>query len=222
MSPTRRLASPAVLAAMLVTVSAPATTHAYSITSYTWNEPITLNLADGRQLEGRFRGMLGKSVDRIDYAEQYEAWRSTRGSTAAPAFGETLLVTLEGGASVRGAFRGLAHRALLLATEDSCLHLVVVMDKHTRVHRVREADSETGGLAAQRLWKSAPSRYAVVVDVQGTTFAVPMTMVAPNAMLPTRGSNAAATVATGVLVGVLLLSLAAAAAMASALSQPMI
>ena len=209
------------LVAFLGTLSAPATTHAYSLTTWAWNEPITLKLVDGREIEGRYRGVSGRTSDPSTYVKRYAKWRAKIGADAAPALGDTLLVTRASGELVRGAFRGLADKALLLGSGDSCLYLVLPLKEITEVRPAGERGDGAPGFAAYRRWKSAPSVYAVAIQTEGNAFAVPVTQVASREMLPRAGANSTTTVVVGVLVAVVLVAGAAAAAMASSFSQPM-
>jgi len=107
-----RLAWLALFAAMLGTLSAPGTTLAYSLTTWSWNEPITLKLVDGRQLEGRYRGVSGRVSDADSYADLYAKWRAEHGADAVPALGDTLLVTPAAGEPLRGPLRGFTNKRL--------------------------------------------------------------------------------------------------------------
>lgn len=213
--------SPALLALAGLLFS-PCVVHAYSLTTWSWNESITLKLTDGRDIAGRYRGVFGRTSDPQTYVARYASWRARLGSAATPALGETLLVTCASRDPVRGALQGFADDALMLGTEDSCRSLVVVLDEITGVKPALERGPEPARFASPRHWKSAPSLYAVGLEIDGTLFAVPVSMVATRAMLPRAGSNPTATVITGVLVAVVLLTGAAVAAAASALNQPMI
>src|SRR5207344_757701 len=102
------------------------------------NGVVTLRLADGRAIGGRYRGMLGWPSDPATYADRYESWRQQIGADAAPALGETLRVTCKTGVPVSGPFRGLAGPALLLGTEDSCVHLVVPLEQVQEAYRALE------------------------------------------------------------------------------------
>lgn len=218
MEPLRQIAF-VVFAALLGVLSRPATSHAYSLTSYSYNEPITLKLVDGRNIEGRYRGTLGRTSDPNTYGERYEKWRTKHASSAPPALGETLLVTYGSGERVRGALRGFADKALLIAADDSTFCVVLPLKD---VSEVRRAGETTSSVADRRRWKSAPSLYAVSLQVQGQEVAVPVSVIADRSMLPRAGAHTGTTVVVGVVVAVVLLSGAALAAMASSFSQPMI
>jgi hypothetical protein len=216
-----RSVSLAIMLAVPGTLS-PAATHAYSLTSWSWNEPITLKLVDGRQVEGRYRGVSGRASNPDTYGERYATWRAKHARDAAPALGDTLLVTGASGEPLRGAFRGFADHALLIGTEDSCLYLVLPLKEVTAVRLVGASDEDAKELAAHQRWKSAPSVYAVSLQTDSNAFAVPLTMVASREMLPRPGGNRTMTVAVGVLVVVVLAAGAALAVVASSFSQPMI
>jgi len=213
-----RRASLALFAAMLGTLSAPGTTLAYSLTSWSWNEPIKLKLTDGREIEGRFRGVLGRTSGPDSYAKQYAKWRAKHGADAVPALGDTLVVTRATGEPVRGPLRGFADKRLLLGTADSCLGLALPLKEITDV---RLAGERADALAAHPRWKSAPSLYCVTIETEGGAFAVPVSMVASREILPPSRVSSSTTAVVGVLVAVVLLAGAAAAAMASSFSQPM-
>jgi hypothetical protein len=215
-----RRASLALFAAMLGTLSVPGTTSAYSLTSWSWNEPIKLKLTDGREIEGRFRGVLGRTSDPGSYADQYAKWRAERGADAVPALGDTLVVTRATGEPVRGPLRGFADKRLLLGTGDSCLGLTLPLKGITEV-RLAGEPAVAPPFAAHQGWKSAPSLYSVTIETEGGAFAVPVSMVASREMLPAARASNTTTLVVGVLVGVVLLAGAAAAAMASSFSQPM-
>ena len=208
-----RSVAQAVWVALLGTLSASTTTHAYSLTSFEWNEPITLKLVDGRSLEGSYRGSPGSTPSAIAFEERYETWRQGLGATAAPALGESLLVTRGGGAPMRGGFRGFAERALLLATADSCTFLVVPMDGKTDVRRIGEPSMDSDWIAARELWKSAPAPSVLLLKTGKRTVAVPASMIASQSSRPSPSHSFAG----GLLVGVLLGAIAGAAAYSSAL-----
>lgn len=216
---TRKRLSSAAIAVILEVLSAPSTGRAYSLTSYSWNEPVTLKLTDGRSIEGRYRGVFGRTSDPGHYAERYAKWRA---NAAAPALGETLVVSRASGEPVRGRLHGFADHAILLGTEDSCRLLILPLDKLTDVQRTNDDGTEAASVETLRRWRSAPSLYTVALEDEAGAFAVPVTSVASREMLPRAGGNTTATVVTGVLVAAVLLAGAAAAAMASAFAHPMI
>lgn len=212
--------SPVLLAVLIGAACTASAARAYSLSTWSWNESITIKLTDGRTIEGRYRGVFGRSFDPAKYPDRYEAWRAKLGPAAPPALGETLLVAREAGGQVRGPLRGFANHALLIGTDDSCVCFVVPLDKHGEAVLVTGAAAT--GTAAHRRWKSAPSLYVVSLQVDGTSVAVPVSMVASRSMLPPAGSNPSLTPLVGVLVAAVLLSGAAIAAAASAFNQPMI
>jgi len=216
-----RRTSLAVLAATIGVLASPSVGRAYSLTTWSWNEPITLKLTDGRSIEGRYRGVSGRTANPDTYAERYAKWRHKLGSQAAPALGETLLVTRAAGEPVRGAFRGFGDHALLLGTADSCLCLVLPLDRLTEVRLASASGSDAAVFTAHRRWKSAPALYAVALEREGTSFAVPVAMVASREMLPRAGANTAVTLVAGMFVTAALLIGATIAVMNSAFSQPM-
>jgi hypothetical protein len=216
-----RLAWLALFAAMLGTLSAPGTTLAYSLTTWSWNEPITLKLVDGRQLEGRYRGVSGRVSDADSYADQYAKWRAEHGADAVPALGDTLLVTPAAGEPLRGPLRGFTNKRLVLGTADSCLGVSLPLKEITQVRLAGERAAAPPFAAHQR-WKSAPSLYSVALETEGGAFDVPVWRVASQEMLPHARAGSGTTLVVGVLVAAVLLAGAAAAAMASSFSQPMI
>ena len=216
-----RLAVLALFATMLGTLPTPTQTLAYSLTTWSWNEPVKLQLVDGREIEGRFRGVLGRTSDPGTYVARYAKWRAKHGAGAAPALGDTLLVTRAAGEPVRGTLRGFADKALLLGTEDSCRSLVLPVKELTEVRLVGGPGQGARAFANPKRWKSAPSLYSVALESEGGEIAVPVTMVASREMLP-RPANKTASVTVGLLVGAVLVVTAAAAAMASSFSQPML
>jgi hypothetical protein len=219
---TRRRLSPVVLAVIAGVLSAPSLAHAYSLTTWSWNERITLKLTDGREIQGRYRGVFGRTSNPGTYPARYAEWRSNLGSSAVPALGETLLVKRGASDPVRGALRGFAEDALMLGIADSCICLVLPLNEITGVKPALERRAEPAAFAHLRRWKSAPSAYAVGLEVDGTLIAVPVSVVESRVMLPRAGANRTATVITGALVVAFLLTGAAIAAAASAFSQPMI
>ena len=210
-----RSAACAGLVALLGTLSTAATTHAYSLTSFEWDEPIALKLVDGRSLEGRYRGSLGSTPSAIAFAERYETWRHGLGATSAPALGESLLVTRGGGAPVRGVFCGFAQAALLLGSADSCVQLVVQVDANTDVRRSDEPSMGSDWIAARELWKSAPAPSVLGLKTGKRTVAVPASMIASQSSRPSPGHSFTG----GLLLGVLIGAIAGAAAVASAYSH---
>jgi hypothetical protein len=219
---TRKRLSPVVLALIAGVLSAPYLAHAYSLTTWSWNEPIALKLTDGREIHGRYRGVFGRTSNPDTYPARYAEWRTNLGSAAVPALGETLLVKRAAGDPVRGALQGFAEDALMLGVADSCICLVLPLKEITGVEPALERGTEPAAFAPLRRWKSAPSAYAVGLEVGGTLIAVPVSMVESRAMLPRGGANQTATVITGVLVVAFLLAGAAIAAAASAVSHPLI
>jgi len=207
--------SHAVLAAVIAVLVAPVPGRAYSLTSFEWNEHVKLKLVDGRRLEGNYRGVLGPPVETSDYETRYSAWREELGSTSAPALGETLIVTRGKDASVRGAFRGFADDALLLASRDSCVLLVLPVDAGTDIRRVDEPSMDSSWIAARPLWKRAPAPRTLVLRSEDGTIAVPESKIA------TRGSvhDAGSALAGGLLLGVVIGAVVGVAAYAAALSQ---
>jgi hypothetical protein len=203
------------------TLSAPATTQAYSLTTWSWNEPVKLQLVDGREIEGRFRGVLGRTSDPGTHVARYAKWRSKLGASAAPALGDTLLVTRASGEPVRGALRGFADKVLLLGTEDSCRCLVLPLNELTEVRLDGGHGQDARAFANLKRWKSAPSLYSVALESEGGEIAVPVTMVASREMLP-RPGNRTTSVTVGLLVCAVLVVTAAAAAVASSFMQPML
>ena len=219
MRTVRLLLSYAMLACAL---SAPSLAHAYSLTTWSWNEPITLKLTDGREIQGRYRGVFGRMSNPDTYPARYAQWRSNLGSAAVPALGETLLVKRAPGDPVRGALHGFADDALMLGIADSSICLVLPLNRITGVRSALERTAAPAAFAPLSRWKSAPSAYAVELEVDGTLIAVPVSLIESRAMLPRAGANQTATLITGVLVVAFLLTGAAIAAAASAFSQPMI
>lgn len=204
-----------VLAAVIAALVAPVPGRAYSLTSFEWNERVTLKLVDGRRLEGNFRGVLGPPVETSDYETRYSAWREELGSTSAPMLGETLLVTRGKDASVRGAFRGLADGALLLGSRDSCVLLVLPVNPGTDIRRVDEPSMDSSWIAARPLWKRAPAPRALVLRNEDGTIAVPESKIATRKSVHDAGSA----LAGGVLLGVVIGGIAAVAALGAALSH---
>lgn len=208
-----------VLAGLLLS---PCAAGAYSLTTWSWNEPVALKLTDGREIQGRYRGVFGRTSNPDTYPARYAAWRRKLGLATTPALGETLLVKGPSGDPVRGALRGFAGDALMLGVEDSCICLVLPLNEITGVEPARERSPDRAAFGSPLRWKSAPSLYAVGLQVDEALVAVPVSAVESRAMLPRAGTNPTATVITGVLVFSVLLAGMAVAAAASAFSQPMI
>jgi len=81
---THAPARPALIAAALAMLVAASPARAHSITSFDWNDPVTLQVASGRKLEGRYRGVLGPPQTGFEYAVRYVRWRSDRDPRMAP------------------------------------------------------------------------------------------------------------------------------------------
>jgi hypothetical protein len=212
------------LAVIAVAALAAAPAHARSITALDKDEPSTLELKDGRRVVGRYRSMLGSPRESADYAGRYEAWRTRLGAEPAPALGESLIVFRGSAEPARGTFRGFADRAILLGTADSCVHLVVPLDKHVAVRRTVAASTEPDWLATRGRWKSAPSLYAFALrSDEGTTFAVPTTLVAQRHKLPPTTGQRLGGLLLGAVVFTTLICLAGMTAMAASFNnQPLI
>lgn len=211
-----RLAS----AALLTLLAGSSPVRAYSITSFEWNESVTLRLADGREVEGHFKGMLGKPTDPVDYDARYEEWRSTMDPATVPALGETLVVTGRDGAVVRGAFRGLADDVMLLGAADSLLSLVVPRNGHVQIQRAGEKSLDS--FPVRQHWKTAPSLYSIAIQVGHTTYAVPAVGITSGNVRPHHGGDAGEGLAMGLVLGLVLGAVAAGAALASAFSHALI
>jgi hypothetical protein len=195
---------------------------AYSITSYELNEPVALKLRDGRQVTGRYRGAVGAARDSMPYADRYETWRGELGPRSAPALGESLVVTRKSVESGRGAFRGFAGNALLLGTSDSCVFLVVPLDKHVAVRRAAEPVADSDWRAARKHWKSGPTLLVVALQTDDAALAVPATMVAERVALPRPRSTATRGVLLAVILGAVLVSVALGTALASSFSEALL
>jgi hypothetical protein len=203
--------SPALLATLAGLLTSPSLGHAYPITSFEPDAPITVTLSDGRRIEGRYRGTLGSATG-APYAERYAAWLDEVGSTSAPALGETLLVTRATGELLRGVFRGFADGDLLLDTGDSCSLLVVSLHANN-VRRTDEPSMNSDWNAARMQWKSAPTPHTYLVQTDDATLAVLGASIATSSAAPdggfTRkggsdGGGSGGAVAAGVIVGVLI------------------
>ena len=217
-----RLCMPFVVTVVLIGGLAAPPAACASITAPDWNEPIVLKLKDGRQLSGRYHGDVG-FPENVDYAERYEAWLVTFGPQAAPALGESLVVARPGAPPIRGAFRGFAEGRLLLGTADSCLDLVVPLGNHVEVRRAAEEAPDSDWLAARKLWNSAPSAYAIVLQTtDGIRVAIPRTVIAKLSTVHEGGGDVAAGLVMGVIIGALIGGALAAAGWASAFWHAMI
>ena len=192
----RDFAQPLLALAVLAT-SPPA--HA-SLSSPDWNEPVTLKLAGGGQIVGRYRGLLG-TIPAADYAGRYEAWRSGLGLAAAPALGDSVLVLRSSTATARGTCRGFVNDALLLGRTDSCASLVLPLGAIDAVMRVDASAPGSSWTGVRQLWKHAPSLYVVAVQVGDATLAVPPAMVAATKRKHDPGSDFAGGLVLGALVG---------------------
>src|SRR5206468_1819267 len=80
----------------------------------------------------------GSPDDTTAYPNRYQKWRDAFGPQSAPALGESLIVTRRSAEPVRGTFRGFADRWLLFATADSCVFLMLRLDKHVSVRRAAD------------------------------------------------------------------------------------
>jgi len=212
----------AILTALIGALATTPAARASSITSFDKDEASLLTLRDGREVAGRYQKMLGSPKDSIAYAERYEGWRGMLGPQSAPALGETLVVVRRSAEPLRGTFRGFAGSALLLGTPDSCVHLLVPLDKHVVVRRAGDPDMDSDWIAARRLWRRAPSPYAFILKTSdGAAVVVPATTVAQRHLRPLTGGEVARNAVLGVVVFGALLCLAGMAAMAASFSQPM-
>jgi hypothetical protein len=215
--------SAALLAALAGLLSSPSLGHAYPITSFEPDAPITVTLSDGRRIEGHYRGTLG-SAPGTPYAERYAAWLDEVGPTSAPALGETLLVTRASGELLRGVFRGFADGDPLLATGDSCSLLVVSLHGNN-VRRTDEPSMNSDWIAAHKQWKSAPAPYTYIVQTDDATLAVPATAIASSTPTPdccasrSSGGGSGGVVVAGVLLGLLVGGLVAYAAIGAAFAS---
>ena len=210
MKPAWMCLPPAVLAAFVGVIAAPAGAHAQSITSaYGWDDCITLRLHDGRVLGGRWRGTFGSLEHPADYDCRYEKWRGPWGSYTGPALGESLLVSRSEDQPVSGAFRGFCGRSLLIGTADSCAHLVVTLNQVTDVRRSSDPATEPEWTAARERWTTAPSLDAIVIQSGPATLAVPAAMVASDAPKPSNGASPGGGTAALVVLGVVAVSIIA-------------
>ena len=234
MRPTRTRSSLALLAVLAGLLASPCVAGAQSITSWSPDEHVTVRLADGRRLEGRYRGTVGSATD-APYAGRYAAWLDDVGPTSAPALGETLLVEHGQGGPLRGVFVGFADGQPLLATGDSCSFLVAWVNGND-VRRTDEPAMDSDWIAARGLWKSAPAPYVVIIETDSGSLAVQATAIVSSMSVPEctgsqnhgsgGGDGAAGAVAAGVILGVLIGGLlayvAVGAAFASAFSHLLI
>src|SRR5262245_7913873 len=83
---------------------APIEVRAQAISAQDWNAPVSLELRDGRRLEGRVRGVIGGPESDTPYALRYEAWRTEHGAASAPAIGEAVDVELKSGDTISATF----------------------------------------------------------------------------------------------------------------------
>jgi len=222
----RLRSSCALFVIVMGTLMTSSTGRANSLTSYEWDEPVTLKLASGRRVEGRYRGTLG-AASSTSYAERYAAWLDEVGSTSAPALGETLVVRPGSGEPLRGAFGGFFGGELLLATEDSDSYLIVPISGND-VRRTDEPAMDSDWIAARELWRSAPTPYSYVIQTEQGTVAVPATAIGSSAAKKTSvgseghggisggassgggsGGGGGGAVVAGVLVGALVAGLVA-------------
>jgi hypothetical protein len=210
----------AILTALIGVLAIPCLGGTYAVTSFDRNEPVALKLRDGRQVTGRYRGVVGSARDSLAYPDRYENWRGESGPQFAPTLGESLVVTRKPAGTWRGAFHGFAGSALLLGTPDSCVFLLVPLDKHVAVRRAAEPIANPDWLTARKRWKSGPSMYVIAVQTDDASLAVPATMIVEKAALPRPRSQVVRGVLLAALVSVVLVSVAAAAAKASSFSDP--
>ena len=202
MKPAWLCLPPAVLSAFLGSIVFPASAHAYAYTPHVWGECVTLRLTDGRTLAGSWRGPLGSPFQPTDYASRYEAWRGPWGSFTAPALGESLLVTRKTGEPLTGEFKGFAGGALLLATPDSCAHLMVKLDEVADVRRASDPATEAEWAAAREHWTDAPSLDGIALQSGQTTLAIPTAAIAADGAIPPAvgGSGAGSGSGAGVVI----------------------
>jgi len=208
----------AVLVACIGSLATPPRARAQSITGYDWNEPVTLKLRDGRQIEGRYRGVLGAPDSDTPYSERYAAWRNE----TSPELGETLDVALKSGDTMSGTFHGFTDAAVLLGTADSCVLLMLTFKQIRGVHLGHERPADPGWAALKKSWKSAPSLCVIALQSDGLNQAVPVSMVVRQAPKHNSGNDVVGGVVAGVLVGAVITGIAMAAAMASMFSHALI
>jgi hypothetical protein len=208
--------SPPLIALVIAALATPMPAHGYSISSPDRNEPVTLKLAGGGQIEGRYRGSLG-TIPAADYAGRYEAWRRGLGLAAAPALGDSVLVLLRSTTPERGVFRGFVNDALLLGS-DRGADRVLPLRTIDAVMRADASAPDSSWTGVRHLWKHAPSLCVVAVQVGDATLAVPPTMVAATVRKHDPGGELGAGLVLGALVGATL----AAVWLASAYSHGLI
>jgi hypothetical protein len=217
MNPAWMCLPPAVLSVLLGSIVMPAQARAYPTTPHTWGQCVTLRLTDGRMVAGCWHGDLGSPYHPTDYAERYERWRGPWGSFTAPALGESLLVSRTTGAPVIGEFRGFAGRALLIATPDSCAHLMVMLDEVQDVRRAFDPATEAEWSAAREHWSDAPSLDGVALQSGPTMLAIPAAAIAGDCAQPVAsGGSAAGAIMLGVLAAGVVAYLVSGAVVASA------
>jgi hypothetical protein len=224
MKPAWMCLPPAVLSAFLGTIvlpanaraydsiAEPASARAYAYTPHVWGECVTLRLTDGRTLAGSWRGPLGSPFAPTDYASRYETWRGPWGSFTAPALGESLWVTRKTDEPVSGEFKGFAGGALLLATPDSCAHLMVKLDEVADVRRASDPATEAEWAAAREHWTDAPSLDGIALQSGQTTLAIPVAAIAADGASPPAVGGSAAGGGSG--AGVVILAVLAAGVVA--------
>ena len=171
-----------------------------SLSSPDWNEPVTLKLAGGGQIEGRYRGVLG-TIPAAEYAGRYEAWRHGLGLAAAPALGDSVVVLRSSAGPARGVCRGFVNGALLLGRDDGCSSLVLPLRAIAAVIRIDASAPDSSWTGVRQLWKHAPSLCVVAVQVGHATLAVPPTMVSATVRKHDPGGDFAGGLMLGALVG---------------------
>jgi len=189
----------------LIAIAAVSTPAHASLSSPDRNEPVTLVFACGRQVEGRYRGLLG-TITAERYPARYDAWRSHLGLVEAPGLGDSVLVLRSSTAPARGVCRGFVNDALLLGRADGCADLVLPLAAIDAVVRVDASAPDSSWTGVRQRWKHAPSLCVVAVQVGDTTLAAPPTSIAATVRHDDPGSAMAGGLMLGVVVGGLLAS----------------
>lgn len=210
-----RVCLPAALASLLVgTLPVPCPAAARldvrdQIQSLFSSTSLTLHLMNGERVSGAFRGFVGDWSDSAQASVRYASWREAQ-PEALPAIGDTMLIEVAPGDTLRGSFKGVG--ATFLALDIGSISF----DKPVPFTSIRAIHSPTGTplaewSVAQRYLQEAPNLIGVVLrvgtdDVMVTREAISTVTSAPVAAASSgiSGGQVLVLVGLGALVGILI------------------
>ena len=207
---------PAAIASVLVGLTprpAAAASTVYSQIKTASRAPfVRLHLSDGVSLQGTFAGFFGDWSDSVASVSRYESWRATRPSSV-PRLGDPLVLSLTSGDTLRGTFRGVGPRLLLVGQDNSMVLSPVAHDVIAGVHWDAGDSSASWAELRERLLE-APVRVAAVLRYGARTMVVPQEDIvsASGELEDTKpqSSNAPAIIALVAVAGIIIFCVAVA------------